>query len=146
MALATVLPRVAGGMKVTRLIDLDDHAPADVSLYRQQNVTVLGRRHIEAYMFDDEVLTALCDAHGRQNDILAVLAAKQAAIADSVGRGNPTDDLKSAAGAIYTETKRILALTQGGNDKNSFMRNTLAPLIRPGMAIYTELRKDIFGQ
>ena len=145
LALATALPRVAAGMKVTRLIDLDDHAPADVAAYQQQNITVLSRRHLEAYMFDDEVLTALCDSLGKLSDAAAVLAAKQSALADSVSRGNPLDDVKSAASSIYTETKRILGVMQGGNEKNSFMRNTLAPLVKPGMATYAQLKKDIFG-
>ena len=145
LALATALPRVAVGMKVTRLIDLDDHAPADVSSYRTMGITVLSRRHIESYMFDDEVLGVLCDSLGRSSDTATVIAAKKTAIAESVSRGNPPDDVKSAAGTIYNDTKRILGITQGGNDKNAFMRNTLAPLIRPGMAVYALLKKDILG-
>lgn len=145
LALATALPRVASGMKVVRLIDLDDHAPADVLVYKAQGITVLRRRHIEVYMFDDEVMAALCLSLGKISDLPAVLAAKTKAIADSVARGNQIDDVKSAAGGIYTEAKRILSITQGGNDKNSFMRNTLAELIKPSMKIYADLRHDIFG-
>jgi predicted ATPase len=145
LGLALALPRIASGMKITRLIDLDDHAPEDVAAFNAQGITVLKRRHIEVYMFDDEVLQALCASVGKQTDFAAVLAAKQKAVADSTGRGHPPDDIKSAAGAIYTETKRILGLVQAGNDKNAFMRNTLAPLIKPGMAIYDHLKNDILG-
>lgn len=145
MGLAAALPKVAVGMNVRRLIDLDDHAPADVASYKQNGITVLGRRHIEAYLFDDEVLVTLCNSVGQPQQSSAILAAKQQAISESVGRNNAQDDIKSAAGKIYTETKRILGLTQVGNDRNAFARNTLAPLIRPGMSIYLELKKDIFG-
>ena len=132
-------------MTVSRLIDLDDHAPADVAGFRQQQITVLNRRHLEAYLFDDEILTALCNAVGRPGEVANVLAAKQQAMADSQQRGNPPDDVKSAAGMIYTETKRILGITQGGNDRNAFARNTLATLVQPGMAVYGQLKLDIFG-
>lgn len=145
LGLALALPRIAAGMKVARLIDLDDHAPADVAALNAQGITVLKRRHIEAYLFDDEVLEALCASVGKQAEFATVLAAKQKAVADSVGRGNPPDDVKSAAGAIYTETKRILGLVQVGNDRNAFMRNTLATMIKPGMAIYEQLKRDIFS-
>lgn len=145
LGLALALPRIASGMKITRLIDLDDHAPEDVAAFNAQGITVLKRRHIEVYMFDDEVLQALCASVGKQTNFAAVQAAKQKAVADSIGRGHPPDDIKSAAGAIYTETKRILGLVQAGNDKNAFMRNTLATLIKPGMAIYGQLKNDIFG-
>ena len=145
LGLALALPRIAVGMRVKRLIDLDDHAPMDVTEFNTQGITVLKCRHIEAYMFDDEVLKALCASFGKQAESDVVLAAKQKAIEDSMVRGNPPDDIKSAAGAIYTETKKILRLVQPGNDKNAFMRNTLAPLIRPGMSIYDQLKESIFG-
>lgn len=145
LALATALPKVAVGMKVTRLIDLDDHAPADVAIYKQNGITVLGRRHLESYLFDDEVLEVLCNSVSRPEEIAAVLAAKQQAIIDSVSRGNPPDDIKSAAGKIYTETKRLLGITQGGNDRHAFARNVLAPLVKPSMAVYAQLKRDIFG-
>ena len=145
LGLAAALPKVASGMKVTRLIDRDDHAPADVEDYRKLGVTVLGRRHMEAYLYDDEVLTALCNSVGKPDDIAAVLAAKQSAIVASVGRGNPQDDIKKAVGTIYDAAKRILDLRQVGNDPMAFARNTLAPLLKPGMATYSALKTDIFG-
>jgi len=145
LGLATALPKVAVGITVSRLIDLDDHAPADVAGFRQQQITVLSRRHLEAYLFDDETLTELCNSVGKPSEVANVLAAKQQAMADSQQRGNPPDDVKSAAGMIYTETKRILGITQGGNDRNAFARSTLAALIRPGMAVYRQLKLDIFG-
>lgn len=145
LGLATALLKVAAGMKVRRLIDRDDHAPADVEAYSRQDISVLGRRHIESYLYDDEVLTALCASVGKPEAAHAILAAKQQAISESIARDNPTDDIKSAAGKIYTEAKRILFLTQVGNDPAAFARNVLAPLLKPNMAVYAALKHDIFG-
>lgn len=145
LGLAAVLPKVASGMTVTRVIDHDDHAPADIEEYREHGITVLGRRHMEAYLYDDEVLIALCNSVQKSEDAATVLAAKKKAIADSIERGNPQDDIKKAAGTIYIETKRILGLRQVGNDPMAFARNTLAPLLKPGMAVYDALKHDIFG-
>jgi hypothetical protein len=50
---------------------------------------------------------------GKSGDAPAIIAAKQQAVSESIARGNPPDDIKSAAGKIYTETKRILTRTQG---------------------------------
>lgn len=144
LGLAAALPKVAAGMKVTRLIDRDDHAPADVAAFNKEGVTVLGRRHIESYLYDDEVLTALCNSVGRTGDAAALIAAKQKAVADSVARGNPSNDIKSAAGVIYTEAKRILGLSGVGDTQMSFARNTLAPLIKSDTHVYAELKNDIF--
>jgi AAA domain, putative AbiEii toxin, Type IV TA system len=145
LGLAAALPKIAAGMKVSRLIDRDDHAELDVQKFNQDGVRVLSRRHLEAYVYDDEILTQLCISVAKAESASAVISAKQQAIADSIQRGNPPDDLKSAAGSIYTATKRILGLTQVGNDQMAFARSTLAPLIKPGMSVYTELKSEIFG-
>jgi predicted ATPase len=145
MGLATALPKVATGMNVKRLIDRDDHAPADVAAYSKAGIAVLSRRHLEAYLYDDEVLSALCHAVGQPAAAPALIALKQSAIEGSVGRGNASDDVKSAAGQIYAEAKKLLSLTQVGNDQMSFTRNTLAPQVKPGMTVYAELKRDIFG-
>lgn len=60
-------------------------------------------------------------------------------------RGNPTDDIKSASGKIYTELKRILSLTQCGNTKDAFFRDTIVPLITEETQIYKDLESEIFG-
>lgn len=141
----TGFKKVAKGISIKRLIDRDDHASADVAKYEAEGIRVLSRRHLEAYIYDEEVLRALYDIHGRAADFPDAQAARTKAITASQGRGNPHDDVKSAAGEIYTFVKQHLGLTGCGNDQQSFARNTLAPLIKPGMIVYAELTKDIFA-
>ena len=64
---------------------------------------------------------------------------------ESIQRGNPIDDIKSAAGPIYVAAKKRLNLTAVGNDFLSFSRNVLAKLITPDTNTYKELRSSIFG-
>jgi len=108
-------------------------------------VRTLRRRHLEAYTYDDEVLIALCEAQRMPRESTGLLADKASAIAASQSRGNPQDDVKSAAGEIYNIAKRRLRLTAVGNDQMAFARATLAPLIKPGMRVYAELEEDVFG-
>nr|WP_246409288.1 AAA family ATPase [Kaistia hirudinis] len=145
IGLATVLPKLTSGIKIIRLIDLDDHTPADVAAFKSKGVNVLSLRHLESYLYDDEVLIALCDSVGKPGKAADLIAAKAAAIASVVSQGHPADDIKKAAGTIYVAAKQILSLTQMGNDAPAFARNTLSKLIRPGMAIHDKLRIDVFG-
>jgi hypothetical protein len=145
IGLATVLPKLAAGMKVTRLIDLDDHSPDDVAELQTSGVRVLSVRHLEVYLYDDEVLTALCKWAGKPELAGDLLRAKQGALAAVTAAGNPPDDVKKAAGAIYNAAKQILGLTQVGNDAPAFARNTLAKLVQPGTGVYDRLKRDIFG-
>lgn len=145
IGLATVLPKLAAGMKIIQLIDLDDHSPADVIAFKSKGIHVLSRRHLEAYLYDDEVLAALCESAGKPEKATELIAAKTDAIANVVSHGHSADDIKKAAGTIYVAAKQMLSLTQMGNDAPAFARNTLAKLITPRMAVYAELRMDIFG-
>ncbi len=145
IGLATVLPKLASGMKIIRVIDLDDHTPTDVIALRNEGIRVLSLRHLEAYLYDDEVLTALCNSVGKPEKAPDLIAAKHAAIASMVSRGHPADDIKKAAGSIYVAAKQVLSLTQVGNDAPAFERNTLSKLIKPCMAIYKKLRMDLFA-
>ena len=64
---------------------------------------------------------------------------------ENLDPADPPDDLKPASGQIYLACKQTLSLAQPGNDAKTFMRDTLAPLIKPGMKVYEELKGDIFG-
>jgi hypothetical protein len=67
-------------------------------------------------------------------------------VANSVSRGNPRDDLKSAAGEIYTGLKRVLELQRCGNTTDTFLRDTLATLVSPPMATYQALKAAVIDR
>ena len=110
---------------------------------KQKNVRVLTRRNLESYLFDDEVLRALACSVGRSEDAEALLAAKKDVRAVRVG--DAPNDLKPASGQIYNACRDVLGLANAGSNVRAFMRDTLAPLVKPGMSVYDELERDIFG-
>jgi hypothetical protein len=140
-AIAALLP----GTTVVRVVDRDLRSAHEIADLQAQGVRVLGRRHIESFLLDDEVLRALCVSEGRDAQIDSVLGIKDAAVQASIDRGNDADDLKSAAGDVYVGVRRVLSLTQPGNSSKAFLSDVLAPLIRPGMATYQALEADLFG-
>ncbi len=144
--LGPTIEALISGTTVIRVVDQDDRSPQEIVDLRAEGVRVLSKRHLEAYHMADEILTKLCEAHGQPEAVTAVLAAKQQAITESCSRGKPTDDVKSASGQIYVQTKKILRLTQAGNTTEIFIRDTLAPLVTPETDTYTELKHDIFGE
>jgi hypothetical protein len=132
------------GISVDRLIDRDDHSEDDVLAFRKRGIRVLSRRNIESFLFHDDVLRALCVREGKPEMAATLVGYKADALVQTSIQGKPFDDVKAAAGLIYVETKRLLGLTQIGNDQMSFARNVLAELIQPGLAVYEELRACIF--
>ena len=111
----------------------------------ERRTRVLPLRSIESYLLSDEILREFCNAHGHAELASELLNAKQAAISSSVGRGNPNDDLKSAAGEIYNSVKRLFPGEKLGSNALVFMRMFCAPLIKPTTATYQQLRDAVFG-
>lgn len=145
LAVMSSIKKIAAGVRVIPLIDRDGHAPADVVSLENDGYRVLSRRHLECYFYDDEILSALCDNVGKSSEKARILQIKKDAIAASVARNNLPDDMKSAAGEIFSKVVHALGITQGGNSKEAFDLNTLCPLITQGTQVYQELRRDIFG-
>jgi hypothetical protein len=144
LAIMGSLRKIAKGVNVIPLVDRDDHSPQDVNDFEVAGYRVLARRQLESYLFDDEVLDALCDSVGQAGEKGLVRQIKTDAIAASVTRGNLADDVKRAAGEIFQKIRQRFQLSGTGNDTESFERNVLCPLIKPSLTVYRELRHAIF--
>ena len=129
--------------KVVSLVDRDDKSDEEVKRDEGTGLAVLRKRNLESYLLADDVLEALTKQVGQHYRYEDVLALRAEALAASVARKNRPDDLKSAAGEIYNGLKQMLSLEQPGNNKEAFMRDTLAPLIQPGMDTYEEMHSCI---
>ena len=140
---AEAFRKLIGAMAVVRLIDRDDRSDEEIEVANQQGVRVLSRRNLEAYLFDNEVLSALAVAVGKVDKTQKLLTKKRDVLDTATDR--LPDDLKPVRGKIYEACQDVLGLTQQGQNATAFMRYTLAPLIKPGMNVYEELKRDIFG-
>ncbi len=144
--LGPTIETLVDGVIVIRVVDRDDRSSQEIIDYQNEGIRVLSKRHLEAYLMEDEILAKLCRSQGKEHLISQVLAAKEQAIAASVARRNPPDDVKSASGEVYNEIKALLNLAQLGNDARTFMRDCLAELITPETDTYANLKRDIFGE
>lgn len=140
--LAETLSHIVEGVEVIRLIDRDDRSVGEIDEEASRGVRVLSRRNLESYLFDDEVLSELALSQGKPETAAGILAEKTRLIGEERGA---VDDLKPIRGELYNKCKAALELTRCGNTVQAFMRDTLAPLVKPGMAVYEQLKHDIFG-
>lgn len=135
---------VNAGTRIIRVADRDLMDAAEIQQMKNNGVRVLSRRNIEAFLLDDEVLQALCDSAGESSKGPDLIAAKQAALVASVARGNDQEDLKKIGGALSVEARKLLSIAQPGSTWEAFAKGKLAPLLRPGMKSYEDLKADIF--
>lgn len=139
-----VVSNILKTTEILKFVDRDDKSVQEIQELSGIGIKVSQKRHIENYLFDDEIIEKLCVSEGKSELLQDCINAKNSAIQASVGRGNPADDIKSASGNIYTELKRILSLTQRGNNKSAFIRDTIAPLVTEDTNVYQELEREIF--
>ena len=139
-----MLSNILKSSTIIKFIDRDDKSDTEVAELLKNEVKTSSRRHIESYLFDDELITKLCNSVGKPNLVQECLDAKKQSVLDSIDRGNPADDIKSASGNIFTKIKTILGLTQCGNNKCAFVRDTMASLVTDDTNVYKQLEKEIF--
>lgn len=140
-----LLSKLAPGIKTWKVFDRDDRHESEIQQLRSDGTQVLQRRDLESYLWDDEVLEALCIQNGQPEKVTELKAEKAAALADGVKRGLPPDDIKAASGRLYNKCKQALGLTQCGNDAEAFARITLAPLLAPSMRVHQELASIVLA-
>jgi hypothetical protein len=145
LLVSSVLADVLTGIRVSRVIDLDDRSTEEIAELAGRGTRVLSRRDIESFLYDDEILGRLCAIHGQPEMTGEALQKKAELLASSVQRGNPADDIKSIGGSLYVFLKRSLGLTQCGDTSEAFCIATLAPLVTQDTGAYRELRQAIFG-
>jgi len=146
VSIMKTLGDIVPSAKVIALCDRDDKSDSEVAEFEKSGNIVLKRRNLESYLLSDDVIEALALRQNKFDLLSEALQVKANAIMNSVSRGNPSDDLKSAAGEIYTNLKKLLALERSGNNTDAFLRDTLAPLVLPSMVTYEEMKISILDR
>ncbi|WP_280911670.1 AAA family ATPase [Streptomyces sp. SAI-208] len=136
---------LTAGTKVIRVIDRDLMTEVEAHDTRSSGVQVLSRRNIEAYLLDNEVISALCEKWGKPECASDLIAERDYEMQKKVATGADPDDFKKVRGEVYNACKRVLGVRPPGSGFHAFAIEHLAPLICPGTAIYDELRGSIFG-
>ena len=138
------IEKIAKSAKVIGIVDRDKATEGEIKRNAKKGIRTLSRTTIESYLLDDEVLTKLCEYHDASDKVSDLLTAKQDALNKS--KLKSSDNLKPIVQHIHGAAQNVLKSVNLGNTRESFMIDILAPRIQPGMKVYEELHKDIFGE
>ncbi len=131
----SVVGAVTKGAMIFGLRDIDQATSGEMIRLQQEGIKVL-RGKIEDYLLADDVLGALCQYYELEpcdekvDELMAL-------------RKNVTD-IKKAADQIRRQVTDW-GVSGAGDSREGFLRDTVAPRIKPGMPIYDELKQIIFG-
>ena len=131
----SVVGAVTKGAMIFGLRDLDQATSGEVIRLQQEGIKVLQGK-IEDYLLADDVLGALCQHYG--------LEPYDEKVDELIALRKNIPDIKKAADQIRRQVIDW-GVSQAGETLNGFLRDTIAPLIEPGMDTYDELKQIIFG-
>lgn len=143
IALVAAMNTLVRGTTVRRLIDLDDRSESEVLECRAKNISVLGRRNLESYLYDDEVILRIYDDQDKLSLFKNYQIYKINEMDKAVARGKSSDDLKSIAGPLTARIRQDLHLNQFGNTPKAFALSIIAPRVY-GTKAYHDLEASIF--
>jgi hypothetical protein len=139
-----VLSQMLPSIKTWNVFDRDDRSSVEIAEFKRAGTRVLGRRDLESYLWDDEIIAALATSVSSPSGAAAIIAEKKRLLALLPGQQKPADDVKAISGQLFNYTKALLSLTGCGNTAVEFARATLAPLVVSGTAVFAELEAAIF--
>ena len=144
--LIPVIEAIAEGAEILRLRDRDRATCQDRKDNSKKGIQILSRKYIEKFLLDDEVLRQLCVSLKKSDKIQEFLTAKDKEIEKVMNDSRIKKKRRPIVQRVQQQAEKILELSYSGDTVGSFMRDILAPLIQPGMKVYEELHKDIFGE
>ncbi len=132
----SVIDAVAKGVTVFGLRDRDQASCGEVAQWKQEGIKVLEQGQLEDYLLADDVLRALCQHN--ELEPYEEKADELIELRDSIS------NIKDAANQIR---RKVIdwGVHGAGEAPEGFLRDTVAPRIKPGMPTYVELKQIIFG-
>ena len=132
----SVVGAVTKDAKVFGLRDRDQATIGEVNQWKQEGIKVLQGK-IEDYLLADDVLGALCQYYE--------LEPYDEKVDELIALRKNIPDIKKAADQIR---RHVIAwgVSQAGETLKGFLRDTIAPRIKPEMYTYNELKQIIFGE
>ncbi len=139
--LVAILKAIASGIVVEKLIDRDDMADKERSRKIAERIRVLGRRELEEYLYDPEVMRTFLQTEGKESAVDQILSARESLINSQPG---PTN-IKDVSRQLFAAIREAAKLNNLGNSREEFVIQFLLPALRRTRVVYEELREDVFG-
>ncbi len=138
-----VLQAVAHGSSVWKLIDRDNMACEAREEKISEGIRVLGRRELENFLYDPEVLKTFLRMNNKEGCADDILTKHKADLL-SCSTMAEADLTKDKTRNLFDFIKKSTKLGNLGNRREEFALYHLAPALRQTPDVYQELRSDVF--
>ena len=139
--LMSVLHAVSKGSTVWRVIDREDMTDGRRGEKIEEGIRVLGRREIENYLYDQEVLKTFLRKHGKEDLAEDILCQYKELLS---GETIKVADVKILSRKLFEIIRQSTRLPTLGNSREEFVLDHLVPALKKTDSVYQELHDDIF--
>ena len=139
--LMAILQAVASGVNSWRLIDRDDMTDEAREAKINEGIRVLGRREIENYLYDPDVLQVFLRFHGKECFCEDVLKKREELLS---GRQSEYADMKKITRQLFGYIRSSTEIENLGNLRKDFALHHLVPALKQTHSVYEELLNDVF--
>lgn len=141
--LVGILKAVASGIDVTKVIDRDEMTDGERNAKIAQGIRVLGRRELEEYLFDPDVLRTFLRTAGCEQSVINGILRTRDSLVRSVG--DSSKNIKNVSRDLFEAIRRETGLQNLGNRRTEFALQFLVPALRETPKVYNEIRADVCG-
>ena len=138
--LMSVLGAIAKGITVWRVIDRDDMDPEERAETVEKGICVLGRRELENYLYDPEVLRTFLRRNERQ-DLASDILTKRQELLESVAI---PDNVNAITQQLFDYIRTKTGIPLLGRKRRRFALSQLVPALRETPNVFHELLEDVF--
>ena len=139
--LIAVIHAIANGVEVFRLIDRDDMSDQGREDKIVDGVRVLGRRELENFLWDFEVIKTFLTKNGQSQHIQSIYDDHEDLFGDVDFKVN---EVKDETREVLDTIKNTTGIRTWGNTKAEFSTNFLIPALLDTPMVLDELRNDVF--
>ncbi|MXX71874.1 MAG: AAA family ATPase [Gemmatimonadetes bacterium] len=138
--LVGILKAVASGIDVTKVIDRDNMSDGERDRKIAQGIRVLGRREIEEYLYDPDVLRTFLQTAGCEESVIdTILKTRDGLVNNQAGPQN----IKEVSRKLFEAIRRESKLSNLGSNRAEFAVDFLVPALRATPNVYSEIRSDV---
>ena len=136
-----ILHSVAKGATVWRLIDRDEMTSSARQEKIKEGVRVLGRREIENYLYDADVLQTFLKMINKEEHSDNILRRRGELLLSDKALG---DNIKAISRDLFGHIKQTTRRGDLGNTREEFAKQHLTPALKNTSHVLHELKEDIF--
>ena len=136
-----IIAAIAEGTKVDQLIDRNGMTDERRNEYLAEGILVLGRKELEEYLYDPEVLRTFLESFNCDFETVSSVLNERTRILEDQEKPRK---IRKGSQELFNFIKKNTDIENLGRNRDEFISQFLVPALKNTDEVFRELRKEIF--